>query len=104
MKRIVDAAVSIKQLETHKEKGPIEYALYGCPDIYGRGETKWHWSRRDDSYETDKEFKDSVKYRATRAAQREFDSYDPKSIKIKYFRSEDAFLKACDEVGIIPNL
>lgn len=104
MKRLINAAASSKELKVDKEKEPIEYALYGCPDIYGRGETQWHWSRRDDSYETDKEFKDSVKYRAARAAQREFDSYDPKSIKISYYRSEDAFLKACDKVGIIPNL
>lgn len=86
-----------------KEQGPILYAIYGTPDIYGRAGTQWHWTSKDGD-ETDKEFQNSVKYSAKRAAEREYREYDPRSIKTMYFRSEDEFLKQCKKLGINPKL
>ena len=85
-----------------KEQGPILYAIYGTPDIYGRAETQWHWTQNEE--ESDKEFKEVVKHSAKRAAEREYREYDPNSIKTMYFRSEDEFLKKCSKLGIKPKM
>lgn len=63
-----------------KEREELKYALYGTPDIYGRASTQWHWTSKDD-YESDSDFKASVRYSAKRAAEREFREYDPRSIQ-----------------------
>lgn len=86
-----------------KEKSEVEYALYGTPDIYGRADIQWHWAQRDYG-ESEKEFKNSVKYSAKRCAEREYREYDPNSIKVKYFSSKDEFLKMCSKVGLKPRL
>lgn len=86
-----------------KEKHEVEYALYGTPDIYGRADTQWHWAQRDYG-ESEKEFKNSVKYSAKRCAEREYREYNPNSIKVRYFSSKDEFLKTCSKVGLNPRL
>ena len=86
-----------------KERAEVEYAIYGCPDIYGRGATQWHWTTRD-ADESEKEFKSGVAYSAKRMAEREYREYDPHSIKKYFFSNKDAFIKKCNQLGFNPRL
>lgn len=77
------------------------WAAYMVPDIYGRHDTKWKWTEKDYD-ETEKQFKARVARQAKNLAERSFSEYDPRSIKKKFFKSKDAFIKFCDTVGLKP--
>lgn len=92
----------LKEPESTDEPDEM-WAVYMVPDMYGRSDTSWHWTSKDWD-ETEKEFRARVKRQSIDLAEVSFQYYNPRSIKRKFFKSKDAFLKFCDKSGFKPKL